>query len=66
MYGTVMEIAERKRADAALRTLTERLQLATEAGGIGVWEWDMVANRLTWDERMYRLYGQTPGAGALS
>jgi PAS domain S-box-containing protein len=51
------DIGERKRAEAQLRRLTERLQLATEAGGIGVWEWDVVEDRLIWDEQMYALYG---------
>ena len=68
-YGVVIafvDITERRRVALALQTLTERLQLATEAGGIGVWEWDMVGNRITWDERVYRLYGQPPRTGALS
>jgi PAS domain S-box-containing protein len=68
-YGVVIafvDITERRRAAQALQTLTDRLQLATEAGGIGVWEWDLADSRLTWDERMYRLYGQPPRAGALS
>jgi len=68
-YGVVIafvDITERRQAALALQTLTDRLQLAAEAGGIGVWEWDMVGNRITWDERVYRLYGQPPRVGALS
>jgi PAS domain S-box-containing protein len=59
-YGVVIafvDITERKQTEAALVTLTERLQLATEVGGIGVWEWDVVHDRLIWDEQMYALYG---------
>jgi len=39
----------------------ERLKLATEAAGIGIWDWDIVKNELLWDDRMYQLYGLAPG-----
>ena len=51
------EIDERKRAEVALRVNEERLKLATSAGNIGIWDWDVVNNVLTWDESMYALYG---------
>ena len=41
----------------ALRHSRERLALATESARIGIWDWDVVANRLVWDARMYELYG---------
>jgi PAS domain S-box-containing protein len=50
------EIVERKCAEEALRVSEERLHLATTAGNIGVWDWDVVRNILTWDESMYVLY----------
>jgi PAS domain S-box-containing protein len=59
-HGVVIvyvDITARRQAEAALRTLTERLQLATEAGGVGVWEWDILDDRLIWDAQMYALYG---------
>jgi PAS domain S-box-containing protein len=46
--------------EALLRT-TERLSLAVRAGGIGIWDLDVVHNRLDCDEQMFRLYGLTPG-----
>jgi PAS domain S-box-containing protein len=52
-----IEITERKHAEARLRDSNERLKLATRAGGVGIWDWDVVANRLVWDEQMFRLYG---------
>ncbi|MFA6014940.1 MAG: ATP-binding protein [Gallionellaceae bacterium] len=44
----------------ALREGEERLQLATRAADIGVWDWDIVNNQLKWDECMYRLYRTQP------
>lgn len=38
----------------------ERLELATAAADIGVWDRDIVNNRLIWNERMYPLYGIRP------
>lgn len=51
------EIAERKQAEEALQTSEERLRLALEAGNIGVWDWDVQHNSLTWSERVYELHG---------
>jgi PAS domain S-box-containing protein len=51
------EIDERKRVVEALRANEERLNLATSAGGIGIWDWDISNNILTWDESMYTLFG---------
>ena len=44
-------------ASAALRQSAERLQLATEASGIGVWDYDLVTKELVWDDCMYTIYG---------
>ncbi|MDD5268061.1 MAG: PAS domain S-box protein [Methylococcales bacterium] len=52
-----LEIDERIRAEESLRESEERLHLATAAGNIGVWDWDVARNVLTWDENMYVLYG---------
>jgi PAS domain S-box-containing protein len=57
VLGTYMDITERKRAEEALKDATVRVSLATKAGGVGVWEYDLVHNRLQWDEQMYTLYG---------
>jgi PAS domain S-box-containing protein len=57
MANISRDITERKRAEAALRESRERLQLATHAGDIGIWDWDIVNDLLVWDDSMYRLYG---------
>lgn len=35
----------------------ERLALALDAGGMGVWEWDLASGRSLWNAQMYRLLG---------
>ncbi|MET3133215.1 signal transduction histidine kinase [Oxalobacteraceae bacterium GrIS 1.11] len=40
----------------AMRRSEERLQMATMAAGIGIWDWNIVSRELNWDEKMLRLY----------
>jgi len=50
-------VTERKLTETRLRTLAERLDLATRSAGLGIWEWDIQKNELIWDDQMYALYG---------
>ena len=48
-----------RRLTADLQHTTERLALATEAGGVGIWDYNATTNMLIWDDQMFRLYGTT-------
>lgn len=52
----IEDISARKRSEAQLTALNKRLALATQAGGIAVWECDLLTGALWWDERMYLMY----------
>lgn len=56
------EALERRVAErtAALQASQEHLSLASYSASLGIWDWDIPANMLTWDQRMYELYGLTP------
>jgi PAS domain S-box-containing protein len=54
------DVTEHMEAEQAVRAAEERLRLATDAGAIGIWEWDMTANRVIWSDRVYELHGVTP------
>lgn len=60
------DVTESKLAEAALAKISERLELATHAANIGIWDWNIAENKLIWDDRMYHLYGlkksNMPGA----
>jgi PAS domain S-box-containing protein len=45
----------------ALAVANERIQIATAAARIGIWDWNVRDNMLTWDSTMYRLYGIEEG-----
>ena len=56
------EIAERKRAEEALRESEERLRLAMEAADVGTWRWDPSTNMDTRDANFNRTLGLEPVA----
>ena len=57
LVGIVLDITEQKQKEEELRHLYERLTLALESGKFGIWEYDIIHKKYTWDDRMYKLYG---------
>lgn len=51
------DITQRKHAEAQLIESEQRFALALKAGRFGVWDYDVVADRLVWDQEMFRMYG---------
>lgn len=53
------QVFDQRAAEAAtaLRQSAERLQLAAEASGVGVWDHDLTTGGLVWDDAMYAIYG---------
>ncbi|WP_372524717.1 PAS domain-containing protein [Piscinibacter sp.] len=54
------QIAERERA----RALARRIELITQAAGVGVWSIDVDADIVEWNDQMFRIYGLPPGRDA--
>ena len=53
----IEDIKELKKTEQVNQRLMERITLANEAGGVGIWEWDLKPNKISWDKRMFELYG---------
>ena len=49
MVGTTIDIDQRKHAELHLQGSEQRLRLALEAGNLGVWEYDLAADRIHYD-----------------
>jgi PAS domain S-box-containing protein len=59
LHSIVFDVTERERVKELLRQATESLALATRAGGVGLWNYDVASNRMVWDNQMLCLYGIT-------
>jgi PAS domain S-box-containing protein len=55
--GVAVDVTERKRAQQALRESDQRLRLVTQMGKLGVWDWDIANDRISWSESLYRIHG---------
>lgn len=54
------DITERKRAEQALRESEWRLRRTQEIAHLGSWELDLINDRLTWSDEVYRIFGLEP------
>ncbi len=64
IFGVTRDISERKNFIRKLQEktddyilLNERIDLATKAANIGIWDCDVIHDHLIWDDGMYKLYG---------
>ncbi|HEY1115198.1 MAG TPA: PAS domain S-box protein [Chitinophagaceae bacterium] len=56
----VQDVTEKARQDAALRRANERLSLLTSATNDGIWEWDVVQNKVWTNDAFITTYGYNP------
>ncbi|MBI1296655.1 PAS domain S-box protein [bacterium] len=58
VQSTGIDITERKLAEEQLRASQERQRIATEAAGLGVFEWNAPNDYAVWEnERIYEIFG---------
>ncbi|MEA5449356.1 PAS domain-containing protein [Leptolyngbya sp. CCNP1308] len=57
VVGVNYDITDQKQAEAHLRDLSLRLDLALESGNIGTWQLELSTLQASWDHRMYAIYG---------
>jgi diguanylate cyclase (GGDEF)-like protein/PAS domain S-box-containing protein len=56
----MQDVTDAAQVRAELEHALDRLALATHSGGIGVWDLDLRAGELVWDDAMWRLHGEAP------
>src|SRR4029453_5009563 len=55
-HTAAIAIVKNRETDA-LRASEERLRLAITGGSVGIWEWDIAANRLVWSDQLKAMFG---------
>ncbi|MGA2385372.1 MAG: PAS domain S-box protein [Candidatus Bathyarchaeia archaeon] len=63
MIGSVhvaRNITERKKAEEALKENEKRLNRSQEIAHLGSWELDLLTDKLTWSDEVYRIFGLKP------
>lgn len=49
-----------RQGNAQLAESTGRLEEAQEIANVGSWEWDIVSDKITWSNELFRIYGLDP------
>ena len=62
IVGLQRDITDARAAEQALRDSEARLRLTLEIGEVGVFDWDLIENKLAWDERVRAIWGVAPHA----
>ncbi|KRD54741.1 two-component system sensor histidine kinase/response regulator [Acidovorax sp. Root275] len=58
----IEDVSEQRRAEIAMQQAKDRLELAQEAGKIGVFDIDLVADEVLWSEKLVAMLGLPPQA----
>lgn len=57
VVGTIQDISESCYNELKIKEQKEKLEVALEASKIGLWEWDIANNKITWDHNSYKMLG---------
>jgi PAS domain S-box-containing protein len=61
VVGASEDVTEQRLLEQQAVDLTQHLQLALDAGGLGTFRWDMATGITTWDTKLESLFGLPPG-----
>jgi PAS domain S-box-containing protein len=56
-FGTNTDVSEQSRIEAELRESQHRLELATEAAELGIWDWNLLSNTFIYSARARKICG---------
>ncbi|WP_086682228.1 PAS domain S-box protein [Nostoc sp. T09] len=54
------ELIERRQTEEALRKSEAQLKLALEAAQTGIWDWNILDNKITWSKNLPAMFGLPP------
>lgn len=56
--GIAVDLTARKAAENAVSSVRDQLLMAADVAELGIWTWTLADNTLSWNDRMFDLYGQ--------
>jgi PAS domain S-box-containing protein len=59
LLGTALDVTDTRRAQRERDELSARMQLVADTVGLGVWDWDLLAEASVWNDQVYALHGRT-------
>lgn len=66
LVGTIQDVTERQTMLEELQRSDAMFKQAQAQTHIGNWTWDVAANKVSWSDEMYRIYGLEPQSVAVS
>ncbi|UYY59793.1 PAS domain-containing protein [Sphingomonas sp. S2-65] len=60
LVGTVQDVTKERLAQLRVQETEERLRLAGRATNDAIWDWDLTADRVAWNEALHTAYGHQP------
>ncbi len=61
MQTSHRNVTQRREAELRLRRSEHQLTVAQRLARIGSWEWDIDADRVSWSDQLYEIFGLSPG-----
>ncbi|MFB2877721.1 PAS domain S-box protein [Floridanema aerugineum] len=62
LYGTALDVTDRKRVEQALRQSEFALREAQRIAHVGSWQWQQEDRKISWSEEIYRIHGLDPNS----
>lgn len=56
--GMAVDLTAAKDSEAAVAAARDQLLMAADVAELGIWSWTLADNSLSWNDRMFDLYGQ--------
>ncbi|WP_290708758.1 PAS domain-containing protein [Flavihumibacter sp. CACIAM 22H1] len=57
IYGSIQDIHEKKLVQLQLEEANDRFERVSSATNDAIWDWDLIHNRLIWNDRFSKIFG---------